>query len=547
MSASQLSRLLPLPDEELKQVLDYAATLSKPEAVEHFRNMLGDTPDAIDFISSFNSRRQDPKGTASQPQSQSQSPSHSDADAVPKYARKAQKKKTNLHTPAPRQVTSFGPTPGAAYSKKGIEDDYMPRRSSPATSSSAFPLPGRASAKLVTPPPSKLPPSAAGHLISEAPKAKPKSNPVSRSSTPGPKTKVNISGGTAMHGASTTLSDLDAAIRTLEMTTNPTRNTDDVARRCNCVAARHPLLAAAPNCLSCGKVICLKEGLGPCTSCGTPLLSSAEVQSMIHELKQERGRERMAADKSSHRKAEVSRTPAPFTKPREVTENIGAAEAKAKEHRDRLLGFQAQNAQRTTVRDEASDFDVGGAMTGTGGNIWATPEERARELKRQQKVMREMEWNAQPEYEKRRQIVSIDLVGGKVVRKMAAIERPESPNEELVAMPAPVLAETSGNRGHNGGAFSKNPLLGSLIRPVFDAKGKGAELEGRKDRKIKWRKVQDDQDNNEDVILDGGAYGGQSSVDQATSREEPACGCITQVKYPRECSSSVTLSGSAGN
>ncbi|KAI1856511.1 uncharacterized protein JN550_013773 [Neoarthrinium moseri] len=524
MSATQLSRLLPLPEEELKQVLDYAATLSKPEAVEHFGNLLGDSPDAIDFISSFNSRRQAPRdsGTAqSQPQS-----SRPDHGAVPKHARAPKKKKAPLHTPPPRAVADLGPAPGTAYSKKDIQGDYISRRPSPASGSSGFASPAlsRPSSKPANPPPQKLPPSAAGQLISDGPKPKPRSTPASRSSTPAPKAKVNISGGTAMHGASTALSDLDAAIRTLEMTTNPTRDTDDAARRCNCVAARHPLLAAAPNCLSCGKVICVKEGLGPCTYCGTPLLSAAEVQSMIHELKQERGRERMAADKVAHKKAAVSRTPAPFTKPRETDDNLGGAEAKALEHRDKLLGFQAQNARRTTVRDEASDFDVSGAVAGTGGNIWASPEERARELKRQQKIMREMEWNAKPDYEKRRQVVSIDVVGGKVVRKMAAIERPESPDDEIEASPAPVLKETNGNRGSGAGAFSQNPLLGGLIKPVFDAKGKGAELEGRKDRKTRWRKVQDDQDNNESVILDGGAYGGPSATASLPAGDEPACG-----------------------
>ncbi|KAH8196813.1 hypothetical protein TruAng_009016 [Truncatella angustata] len=524
MSATQLSRLLPLPDEELKQVLDYAATLSKPEAVEHFSNLLGDTPDAIDFISSFNSRRQDPKAAASQPQSQSQSPAQSDVESVPRHARRPQKKKANIHIPAPRQVANLGLAPGTAYSKKGLEDDYISRRSSPAAGSSAFAAPTNPPPRFATPQPPKLPPSATGHLISEVSRAKPKSTPVSRSSTPGPKTKINISGGTAMHGASTTVSDVDAAIRVLEMTTNPTMNADDPARKCNCVAARHPLLAAAPNCLNCGKVVCVKEGLGPCTSCGTPLLSPAEVQSMINELKQERGREKMAANKVAHKKADVSRTPAPFSKPREAPENLNAAEAKAKEHRDKLLSFQAHNAQRTTVRDEASDFDVGGAMSGTGGNIWASPEDRARELKRQQKIMREMEWNAKPDYEKRRQIVSIDLVGGKVVRKMAAVERPPSPDEEIEPTFTPALEETSGNRGKGGGAFSRNPLLGGLIKPVFEAKGNGTELEGRKDRKTRWRKVQDDLDNNESVILDGGAYGGSGATERATTGDEPACG-----------------------
>ncbi|KAH8651063.1 hypothetical protein BX600DRAFT_387199 [Xylariales sp. PMI_506] len=539
MSIAQLSRLLPLPDEELKQVLDYAATLSKSEAVDHFSNLLGDSPEAVAFISTFNARRQDPKAAApavapAAPPAPSSSASQasrtqSGIDGVPKHARAPKKKKAQLGTPAPRQVADLGPAPGTVYSKKNLEDDYISRRSSPAMGSSSNASPAKqAFPKSATPPP-RLPPSAAGTLISDIPKSKqPKSNPTSRSSTPGPKTKINVSGGTAMHGASTALSDLDAAIRALEISTNPTMVADDSLRRCNCVAARHPLLTAAPNCMSCGKVVCLKEGLGPCTFCGTPLLSASEVQSMIHELKQERGREKMAVDKEAHKKAQISRTPAPFSKPRDGAPDLSSAEAKALEHRDKLLGFQAQNARRTTVRDEASDFDVSGAMAGTGGNIWASPEERARELKRQQKLMREMEWNARPEYEKRRQVVSIDLVGGKVVRKMAAMERPESPVDEPDPVATPVLEETSGNRAKpssgGSGSYSKNPLLHGLIKPVFDAKGKGAELEGRKDRKTKWRRVQDDFDNNEDVILDGGAYGSRKAAEPVVVNDEPECG-----------------------
>ncbi|KAH7035879.1 putative zinc finger motif, C2HC5-type-domain-containing protein [Microdochium trichocladiopsis] len=375
------------------------------------------------------------------------------------------------------------------------------------------------------------------------PKSKAKSNPVSRTSTPGPKTKITIAGGTAMHGASTALTDLDSAIRKLEMTTNPTQATDDASRRCNCVAARHPLLAAAPNCMSCGKVICVKEGLGPCTFCGTPLLSSAEVQLMIRELKAERGREKMAADREAHRRPDVSKAPAPFTRPREGGPLSGSsdAEKRALENRDRLLTFQAQNAQRTTVRDEAADFDVSGVLAGQGygGNIWASPEDRARELKRQQKIMRELEWNARPEYEKRQQVLSIDLVGGKVVRKMAAIERPKTPDSDEEPAAGTALAETSGNRGAGAGTFSRNPLLGGLIKPMLkpvlnineggdeNGKGKGLELEGRKDRAKRWRRVQDDLDNNEGVILDGGAYGGQAPREDIKGNaldDEPGCG-----------------------
>jgi hypothetical protein len=523
MSLAQLSRLLPLPDDELKQVLDYAATLSKPEAAEHFGNLLGDSPQAIEFISSFNSRRQTrvPVSNAT-PEASSANNSDVPSDGVPKHRRgQNKKKKAAIHTPAARQIDTAAPLPGTTYNKKDQLDDYIVKRPSPAPSSStARPPPPIKSA---TPPPPQQR-TAAGYLISEGQqKAKPKSTPVTRSSTPKPSnasTKISIAGGTPMAGASTALTDLDAAIRALEISTNPTLQQDANERRCNCVATRHGLQSAAPNCLSCGKVICLKEGLGPCTYCGTPLLTPADVQAMVKELRSERGREKMAADREAHKRAEVSKKPAAFSTNLAKPGAIVDAEAKALQHRDKLLGFQAQNAQRTTVRDEAADFDVTGAMAGSGGSMWSTPEERAKELKRQQKLLREMEWNARPEYEKRRQIVSIDLVNGKVVKKMAAVERPASPVEDDTGRydaedDYVVAAPTHGA----GGAFSKNPLLGHIIRPVYEPpKSDGKVLEGRKDRKAAWRRVQDDRNDNEGVILDGGIRGHKASSD------EPACG-----------------------
>ncbi|KAL8298092.1 hypothetical protein RB600_002891 [Gaeumannomyces tritici] len=540
-----MSCMLGLLQVDLQQVLDYALTLSKQEAAEHFKNLLGDAPQAIEFISAFNGRRKDPTVVApSQPQVTARP---GETDAVPKPQRGQKKKKAALHTPAPRQVANTGIGPGTSYNKKDFEDDYISSRSGASTPAqrpgSAKPSP---KASAVAPPP-KPPPSASGSLVSDllpVPKRKSKSNSSSRSSTPAPQpknqnatTKVVITGGTPMHGASTAISDLDAAIRALEITTNPTLggDGDNTARRCNCVAARHPLQTAAPNCLSCGKVVCLKEGLGPCTFCGASLLSPAEVQAMIKELKLERGKERMAEDRRANKRADVTTTARPFSKPLGTrSEDIGprpgedpavaAAEAKAREHRDKLLAFQAQNAKRTTVRDEASDFDV--SMV---GSMWATPEDRARELKKQQKLLREMEWNARPEYEKRTQVLSIDLAGGKVVKKMMATERPPSPDDTPAvpdyagAAASGVLGELDGNRVAGGGAFSRNPLLKGLIKPVYDAKGKGVELEGRKDKATRWRRVQDDLNDNEGVILDGGIYGGSPQAPDA-SREEPNCG-----------------------
>lgn len=243
---------------------------------------------------------------------------------------------------------------------------------------------------------------------------------------------------------------------------------------------------------------------------------------MIRSLKEERGRERMAMDASAHRRAEVSRVPAPFSNPRAggpTPSEIGmsAAEIKAKEHRDKLLGFQAQNAKRTTVKDEASDFETPDA----GTNMWASMEERAAQLKRQQKVLREQEWNARPEYEKRREVVSIDLKGRRIVRRLENREMPRDEDEEQQGVSEPVpLAETSGNGASGKGTFSRNPLLGGLIKPVYKV-GKGKEVDTGEDRKKTWRRVQDnyDDESNEKIILDGGVYGGDAEINRV--RDEP--------------------------
>lgn len=573
MSLSQLSQLLPLPDEELQQVIDYAKTLSKPDAASHFSNLLGDSPLAVDFISSFNARRETP-AAASAVVSTTATASSSGIDAVPKTKRGPKKKKPAIHTPQARLVNSYVGPSATAYNKKETDLEYISQRASAPTSNHAS-RPGTppssatlssstaaatsSSASSNHNQPKQTAPkqhaSSAGFLISESlSKPKAKSNPSTRSSTPKPNaTKIAISGGTPMAGQSAAIADLDAAIRALEVSTNPTldSNSNPRARNCNCVATRHPLQTAAPNCLSCGKVICLKQGLGPCTYCGAPLLSADDVQAMVRELKEQRGKERMAAHASAHRRAEVAQKPAPFSQPRgnfgtaavEAGPSLAEAAAKAREHRDKLLNFQAQNAKRTTVRDEASDFDVSAAFAAggstTGGSMWASPEERARELKRQQKILREMEWNARPEYEKRQQVMSIDLVNGRVVRKMAPAERPVTPEEddeqETILSNSSASARLASGGGGGGGAFSSNPLLGSLMKPVFTpAKGKetatatdGTAGENDKDsarerraQRKGWRRVQDDQDNNEDLILDGGVHGHAVGA----AGDEPECG-----------------------
>ncbi|KAE9991590.1 hypothetical protein EG327_011358 [Venturia inaequalis] len=533
----QLSKLLPIDDESLKQIISYTETLSKEAGAEHLKNMLGDSPQAIEFITTFNSRRQAPASGNSYASASRPQPDLS--AGVPKSKPKQRKKNDFNKLPPPRRPEPFGDVAGAYV--KPPEQDYLPGASknrkqasqtsalAPSATPEALQLPLPASGGSSNVPPRatapKLPPSAAGRLISDT------SNPNSRSASPAakPKMKVSIAGGTPMHGQSTALSDLESAIRELEIQTNPSLAQDNKRRKCNCMAQRHSILEAAPNCLSCGKIICVKEGLGPCTFCNSPLLSSDEIQSMIRILREERGKEKQSTHNNQQRKAEVSRTPRPFASshlttpgslsntssnnPSDTETDADVAKlAAAKLHRDRLLTFQANNAKRTRIHDEAADFE----LPTSGTNMWATPAERALQLKRQQKVLREQEWNARPEWEKKRVVASIDLVGGKVVKKMARMERPRSEDEESMGE-----EEEEGNesfpremaRGKAKGALSKNPLMGGLIRPVARVRedgGKGKGMEKEKERVVErstWRRVQDDNEDNEKWILDGGLHG----------------------------------------
>lgn len=557
----ELSKILPLDNESLKEVVDYAATLSKDAAAEHLKNLLGDSPQAFEFIASFNSRRQAPplssqSGPSSKPASGTVTP-REDLSEVPKAKRHVKKVNKFNQLPAVRRPEDHGNTAGG-YIKRD-EGDYMTSKPKAHSQKEAhhladtlalhdkpdalqLPLPVSGAQSRSTSP--KAPPSASGPLISDI-----QAQSKSRSSSPAKtKAKVSVTGGIPMHGASTALNDLDSAIRTLELQTNPSLSSfsaaDNAKRRCTCMASRHPLLEAAPNCLNCGKIICVKEGLGPCTFCEQPLLSNAEIQSMIRVLKEERGKERMEANNATQKRAEVSKAPRPFAnlaKPGASMLSPGSPFAstpassapssdsetekltRAKEHRDRLLAFQANNARRTRVHDEAADFET----TTAGLNMWASPQERALQLKRQQKVLREQEWNARPEWEKRHVVASIDVSTGKVMKRMEKTQRPQSPdsdvgeNSGLEAEDSGGPVQASGGRG----AFSRNPLLGKMIKPMakVEDNGKGKRQEEKRDKRPTWRRVQDDETDNEAIILDGGAFGGEVR-DTYVKAEEPPCG-----------------------
>ncbi len=198
---SQISQLLPLDDQSLQEILDYISTLSKDRAADHLKNLLGDSLKALEFISSFNSRR-DFRDT---------SPKPSTAPANSSDPQRRPRKKKNLFNklPPPRQPENHGNTTGAYVKRR--EEDYIagsrrPQQDAPFPSASLLsdkPAARQLPIPNVTRNP-KTPPSASGSLISDLPNVR----TTTRTAPPATKTKVNISGGSAMHGASTTLQDL---------------------------------------------------------------------------------------------------------------------------------------------------------------------------------------------------------------------------------------------------------------------------------------------------------------------------------------------------
>ncbi|OKL63274.1 hypothetical protein UA08_01451 [Talaromyces atroroseus] len=516
----KLSSLLPLDEESLKQIITYSARLSKEESAEHLKNLLGDSPPVLEFISTFNSRRADAGSSA--PQSGASTPRATPEDvARPErnQAKKNKRTKAPLHNAGPvRKPENYGNVSGA-YKKADQEEDYMAASStkltrpggalSEALSLSAKPAAslqpsttatdsayGSSSANSRNPSPVrksnvKAPPSAAGPLISDyLPNVRSKTSKSQRPAGSGSGQSTPAKGSMT----TTNIADLTSAIAALELSTNPTHIKN--RQKCDCNASIHPLFSPAPNCLNCGKIICSLEGLQPCSFCGAQLLSAQEIQSMIKELRAERGQEKMRAHNEGVHHAGMF--------------DLGGAPSKldaAVAHRNKLLAFQAQNAQRTRVVDEAADFET----PNIGSTQWMSPAQRALALKKQQKILREMEEKAKPEWEKKQTVISLDIKGGRVVRTYQA-----APSASVSStVEDEELDETAGastmDTGNGGVAFSKNPLLasGGLLRPIWKgpANGEAGAKESGKESRRMWRRVQDDNDDNEQWILDGGAHG----------------------------------------
>lgn len=196
------------------------------------------------------------------------------------------------------------------------------------------------------------------------------------------------------------LKDIESALIDLDLNSSS-------LRFCNCMATKHPLFEVAPNCLNCGKIICIKEGLQPCSFCGYEILSVQDRLDMKHILQKEKEALKELPLKPRHKTKRITvstTTPGSFwdnqtkaiekiekerkaleDKEAKEAEKIDADLAQAQERLDTLLSYQANGTERTKIIDRASDFEI------TQNNIWLSPLERALQLKKQQKQLRKYE------------------------------------------------------------------------------------------------------------------------------------------------------------
>lgn len=205
------------------------------------------------------------------------------------------------------------------------------------------------------------------------------------------------------------LADIEAALNQIDLSGSRGRRV-----ACTCMGSRHPLVEAAPNCLKCGKIICIKEGLGPCLSCGSPLISEENIQAIASILNLEKDQIASTMGRKAREAAANSGISISETKVKEAKDK---AKNEAENRLNKLLNFQETSSQRTKIIDEVADFET----PTIGVNKWASPMEQAKQLKRQQRQLRKQEELRLARAGRGKKVVSIDLHGHKVVTRQEVV------------------------------------------------------------------------------------------------------------------------------
>lgn len=182
--------------------------------------------------------------------------------------------------------------------------------------------------------------------------------------------------------------------------------------KCECQAAKHKLIN---NCLKCGRVVCEQEGSGPCLFCGN-LVCSQEEQKVID---------------SQTKKGENLK--------KSLMERKGLNDAL--ERRDRLLKYDRESEQRTTVIDDESDYFK-------ANSVWLSDEERAK-LKTLESQLRDTKHGSRLNRK-----TTFDFAGRKVID-----EEPKELEEEILRQIMEITSKGSHMSSANPDEDLKAPIF----------------------------------------------------------------------------------------
>ncbi|GME81097.1 unnamed protein product [Ambrosiozyma monospora] len=241
-----IRNILPLDDKSLSQMIDYALNElpSRDAVVQHFKNLIGESPDALDFVTKFsNMKFGDPHAQSSssssirvprhgspspQPQSQPKVKSAPKVLKIVSGKKPGQRTKivsTKLVTKQPTNSNVKVTNHKAAWTTPDNSTNNSSKNNNQNNHTSRLAKNSKSGATT-------------SELLDMKPSTKEKQETEAQANKRKAQKKLN------------NLKDLEGALTELE-TSHDSTSDRSVTRVCNCNATRHPLFEMFPNCLNC--------------------------------------------------------------------------------------------------------------------------------------------------------------------------------------------------------------------------------------------------------------------------------------------------------
>ncbi|KAJ2665945.1 hypothetical protein IW148_001303 [Coemansia sp. RSA 1199] len=236
--------------------------------------------------------------------------------------------------------------------------------------------------------------------------------------------------------------------------------------KCECQASEHTLIT---NCLECGRIVCDKEGPGPCMCCGN------NVDGPDQQLEQHmQNQAQSAASDGAHVELSDDEYMALALQALKIDKQTASAQSlreaeswvQATKRKERLLRFDRTAAQRTRLIDQSSDFDPNAI------DKWMSPEEKAHAEKLQSE-QRSRDNEREARLKRGMRVLRLNF-------KTAEVDiRPETEDAEPKIEPKVPVAQKPAKKDREG-AFAHNPLLTQTSEPKFVLGSKPGSKKTRK-------------------------------------------------------------------